>query len=397
MTSLAKRQFGAAFLLAGTAIGSGMISLPMVLAKFGIFGTFITMIAFALLTYFTALIRSDLNLNSHAEASLKDVGNFFECSFVGSLGDFMLKLLSFALLSAYISGESSIIDAALNHSVPNSLIVGIFTLKIALVFLWASKVIVNANRILFIGMFATLIGLIAALLWQTPIKFVPQQSDNISLNEWTTLVPVIFTSFGFQGSIHSMTKFCENDRNLIKNACLWGSVIPAIVYIAWTSAILIVVANTDSAFFNLMLEGKAQDVGSLVRVLSQAASSQSIQIIVWIISGLAILTSIFGVGLALLDIFQREWHVIKLVSIFAVFFVPAVISVVIPNAFIRILNISGIILAIIAIIVPVIISFKMQSRNKVQCKLLLKNKAVMLTVFAIGIAIIMLGVMDIVR
>lgn len=397
MTSLAKRQFGAAFLLAGTAIGSGMISLPMVLAKFGISGTFIVMIAFAVLTYFTALIRSDLNLNSHAEASLKDAGNFFGCSLVGNLGDLMLKLLSFALLSAYISGESSIIGVALNHSVSNLLIVGIFTAVISLIFLWASKAIVNANRILFIGMFATLIGLIVALLWQTPINFVPQQSDNISLNEWTTLVPVIFTSFGFQGSIHSMTKFCENDRNLIKNACLWGSVIPAIVYIAWTAAILVVVANTDPAFFNLMLEGKAQDVGSLVQVLSQAASSQSIQIIVWIISGLAILTSVFGVGLALLDIFQREWHVIKLVSIFAVFFVPAVISVVIPNAFIRILNISGIILAIIAIIVPVIISLKMQSENKVQCKLLLKNKAIMLTVFAIGIAIIMLGVLDILR
>lgn len=397
MNSLTKRQFGAAFLLAGTAIGSGMISLPMVLAKFGISGTFTVMIAFAVLTYFTALIRSDLNLNSHEEASLKDVGNFFGCSFVGNLGDFMLKLLSFALLSAYISGESSIIGAALNHSVPNSLIIGIFTVMITLVFLLASKVIVNANRILFIGMFATLIGLIAALLWQTPINFVPKQSNNISLNEWTTLVPVIFTSFGFQGSIHSMTKFCENDRNLIKNACLWGSIIPAIVYIAWTSAILVVVANTDPAFFNLMLEGKAQDVGSLIQVLSQAASSQSIQIIIWIISGLAILTSVFGVGLALLDIFQREWHVIKLVSIFAIFFVPAAISVVIPNAFIRILNISGIILAIIAIIVPVIISFKMQSGNKVQCKLLLKSKAIMLTIFAIGTTIIMLGVMDMVR
>ena len=36
-----KRQLGAALLLAGTAIGSGMISLPMVLAKFGITPTII--------------------------------------------------------------------------------------------------------------------------------------------------------------------------------------------------------------------------------------------------------------------------------------------------------------------------------------------------------------------
>ncbi len=396
MTSLTKKRRDAAFLLAGTAIGSGMISLPMVLAKFGITGTFFMIIVFSVLTYFTALIRSDLNLNSYAEASLKDVGIFLRCPLVGNLGDFMLKLLSFALLAAYISGESSIIDAALNRNLPNTLTIVTFTLILILIFLLASRVIVRINRILFIGMFTTLIGLVVVLLWQTPLNIIPQQVDNICLSEWTTLVPIIFTSFGFQGSIHSMTKFCKNNQLLVKSACLWGSVIPAIVYIAWTCAILIVVANTNSEFFSLMVEGKAQDVGDLVQVLSQADSTQLIQIIVWIIYVLAILTSVFGVGLASLDIFEREWHVKKLISVCTIFIIPATISVVVPNAFIRILNVSGIILSIIAIIVPIIVSFKMQFKNKLKCKLLLENKAILLTVFAIGVVIIALGLIDLV-
>lgn len=136
MTSLTKKRRDAAFLLAGTAIGSGMISLPMVLAKFGITGTFFMIIVFSVLTYFTALIRSDLNLNSYAEASLKDVGIFFRCPLVGNLGDFMLKLLSFALLAAYISGESSIIDASLNRTLPNTLTIVTFTLILILIFFW---------------------------------------------------------------------------------------------------------------------------------------------------------------------------------------------------------------------------------------------------------------------
>lgn len=396
MTNFTKKR-DATFLLAGTAIGSGMISLPMVLAKFGITGTFFIITVFSVLTYLTALIRSDLNLNSHADASLKDVGKFFGCPLIGSLGDFMLKLLSFALLAAYISGESSIIDAALNHALPKTLIIGIFTLTMILTFLLASQVIVNTNKILFVGMFTILIGLIAALLWQTPFNIIPQQADNIHLNEWTTLVPIIFTSFGFQGSIHSMTKLCKNNRATVKTACLWGSVIPAIVYIAWTCAILVVVINTNPEFFDLMLAGKAQNVGDLVRVLSQAASTQLVQIIVWIISALAILTSVFGVGLALLDIFEREWHVRKLISVCAIFIIPAIISVVVPNAFIRILDVSGIILSIIAIIVPIIISLKMQSENKIKHKLMLENKAILLTVFVVGIAIIALGLIDLIN
>jgi amino acid permease len=55
-----------------------MISLTMVLAKFGIINTIIIMIFFAGLTYITALIRSDLNLNSHnpnnGKKSLKNQG-----------------------------------------------------------------------------------------------------------------------------------------------------------------------------------------------------------------------------------------------------------------------------------------------------------------------------------
>ena len=110
-----KRQFGAAFLLAGTAIGSGMISLPIVLAKFGIFNTCVLMVAFAGLTYLTALIRSDLNLNFHAEATLTEVGAAFNCPKIGKFGDFLLKILSFALMAAYLFGCASIINSFLGN------------------------------------------------------------------------------------------------------------------------------------------------------------------------------------------------------------------------------------------------------------------------------------------
>ncbi|MDE6576341.1 MAG: hypothetical protein K2L24_03020, partial [Opitutales bacterium] len=48
-----QKQLGAIFLLAGTAIGSGILSLPIVLAKFGIVNTCLIMLFFALLTYLT--------------------------------------------------------------------------------------------------------------------------------------------------------------------------------------------------------------------------------------------------------------------------------------------------------------------------------------------------------
>ncbi len=394
-----KKQFGAAFLLAGTAIGSGMISLPMVLAKFGIINTCAIMIFFAALTYLTALIRSDLNLNLHAEATLKEVGRAFDCRWVGIFGNFLLILLHFALMAAYLFGFSSILCSFFGNTASQLVVIALSAIGVALGFLFASHFIINVNKFLFISMFFIFMVLVIDLFFETPINFIPKCAEEIKINEWTTLVPVIFTSFGFQGSIHSMTKFCNNNREMIKNACFWGSIIPAVVYIVWTVAILLVVANTDAHFFQLMLDGKANDVGALVTVLSQAASSKNVQIIVWIVSALAILTSVLGVGLALMDIFQQEWQGISKHKILGiVVFAPAAVSMLVPNAFIRILNVSGVILALIAIVVPVIISLNMQRIGKAtKSPLLLKNKFTILGVFACGIAIIALGILDLIK
>lgn len=200
-----------------------------------------------------------------------------------------------------------------------------------------------------------------------------------------------------QGSIHSVTKFCQNDRIMIRNACAFGCIVTVAIYIVWTTAILMVVANTDATFFQQMVAGKATDVGALVAVLSKAAASQWVQIVVWTVSVFAILTSILGAGLALLDIFEREWRVSKWQTVSIIVFVPAAVSMLIPNAFIKILNVSGVILSLIAIVIPVIISLKMQKLEKLKCELLMKNKILMFGVLTCGIVIIGLGLWDLVR
>lgn len=387
-------RIAATFLLAGTAIGSGMISLPMVLAKFGIIKSCCLMIFFATLTYFTAIIRADLNINFHASATLSECGDHFGCSWAGSFGNFLLKLLIFALISAYTFGLASLLKILFNTSSPNMMILLTSTL-IFLAFILIPELIVNINKFLFTALFCTFLILVLKLFWETDITFVPQQSEVIEISSWTTIVPVIFTSFGLQGSIHSVTKLCNNEKSMIKSACFWGCSIATIVYIIWTVAILLVVANSDPHFFKLMVEGKATDVGELVKILSQATSSQMVHTIIWIVSTLAILTSILGAGLSLIDIFEQEWkQTAKCKIVGFVIFIPALISMLVPNAFIKILNFAGVILACIAIIIPIIISARMRKMNMVKCKLLLDNKILMHCIMICGIAIIILGFWD---
>jgi hypothetical protein len=81
-------------------------------------------------------------------------------------------------------------------------------------------------------------GSIIAMVFNVDFKTIPQSDHIIQISKCCIILPTLFTSFGFQGSLHSLTKFCDNDRKLIKNACLYGSVIPAIVYIAWTFGVM---------------------------------------------------------------------------------------------------------------------------------------------------------------
>jgi tyrosine-specific transport protein len=65
------------------------------------------------------------------------------------------------------------------------------------------------------------------------------------------------------------------------------------------------------------------------------------------------------------------------------------VAIFIPNAFIRVLNFAGIILAIIAIILPIFLYRKMQ---KTTCPI--ANWEISAT-FAVGVIIIVLGIFDI--
>lgn len=389
---LLKTRLGPTLLLAGTAIGSGMLSLPIVLAKFGITYSIIFVGLFAILTYFSALVRSDLNLNTDAAATLMEVGQAFHCPRSGYLGDFLLKLLSFALMSAYLSGGASMLNASWGSILSPTAAIGVFSLLIFLCFLCASKIIVRVNTLLFVGMFTLLILLILGLFIHTPIGNFPWGSNGITSTDITLMIPIIFTSFGFQGSIHSMTKLCQKDRIMIHRACLWGSCIPALVYLVWIIGVLSIISNTHPDFFRQMQAGSPMDVGELMHVLSQAAASEHIILGMEIVSIFAMLTSIFGVGLAMIDLFQRELKIAHGQALLVTVFTPALVAVLVPNAFIKILGISGSILAVIALIVPTFISFHMQKHPQRQAPFV-RSRWLLLILFMSGIGIVYLGIL----
>ena len=362
-----QKRTGSILLIASTCIGSGMIALPMILAKIGIIPSILLMIFTWLLMYFTSLITVELSLQAGKGLPLGKLGKRFSGKIAEIIGTGSFKLLSYALLAVYIYAGSSILQklfsSTLNTEYSFDSIAFLYALAAVILFLFPIKIIDYVNRLLFTSLLVVIailiIGLVSMINWDNLPLFAPDYGD---ISAWQILIPIVFTSFGFQGSCHTLVNYCEKNGIILKRALLWGSFIPMLVYIIWNSSILSLVHNENPSFYNNIINGKV-DVGDLIEELTHIAQWQSIKILTWWISILAIVTSVLGVGIGLFDAIKimipSENRLTRNLSASLITILPAyIVAILIPNAFIQVLSFAGMILVIIAIIMPVYLLHK---------------------------------------
>ena len=364
-----QKKTGAIMLVAGTCIGSGMIALPMILAKIGIIPSIFLMLTMCSIIYYTSLVNLEINLQAGKGITLGELGRKFSGKIAEFIGVSSFKALSYALLSVYIYGGVSIFQKLLasgsGHEYSSYHIANIYALSSVALLLLPIKLLDYVNRFLFTGLLAVvavlLAGLISNIHWNNFPLFNDQYS-NISI--WRTILPVAFTAFGFQVIFHTLTNFCNKDAKMLKSVFLWGSIIPAIVYIIWTCSILIVVHQENPIFYQEMIDGKVE-VGDLIQELSSIAKWPFVQLLIWWISILAIVTSLLGVGMGLCDSIKNmlpekitNLYLRNLLGAIITILPAYILAILIPNAFIIILGFAGMILVVIAVLLPIYLLYK---------------------------------------
>lgn len=366
------KQVGAIMLVAGTCIGSGMIALPMTLAKLGIVPGIILMAALWSVIYYTCLVNLELNLQAGKGMALGALGQNFSGKIAGLIGTGSYMVLSFALLSGYLYGVSSVTqkmllsDGSLGMDFNN--IVSIYALSVIAVFLLPLKYIDYVNRLLFTGLIAVIAVLVISLLSMINWDNLPLFSSKYQeISIWRVIVPVAFTCFGFQVIFHTLTNYCNKDPVMLKRTFFWGSLIPAIVYIIWTVSILGVIYQNHSNFYLQMLYGDV-DVGDLIAALSYISEDPFVKTLVWWISVLAIVTSVLGVGLALFEtireLLPKSGNKFNNLKVAIVTISPAyLVTILIPNAFLAALGFAGMILVVIAILLPIYLLYKIRGKK----------------------------------
>lgn len=356
---ISSKVFGSTLIIAGTTIGAGMLALPIVSAGIGFSVSSLIITALWALMTFTALLMVEIHQYADKSATLYTLSKTYLGAKGKWLASFAMLLLFYALCSAYIAGGGGQFTERVFQlsgvNIPTSLGIIIFTLLIAMVVTIGTSSVDKVNRVLFsikvIAMFIALASL-APNITTSYLVNLPLEQGLIFAS-----IPVIFTSFGFHGSIPSVVQYLDGDTKSLRRVMIVGASIPLIIYIFWQVVTLGVIEQSTLL--------QKSNISGLVAELSHQVNNKHIGTIIGIFADMALLTSFLGVSLGLFQYLGDSLYKTKaskqnpLIALIT-FLPPMGFALFYPQGFILALGYAAIALVILAIFLPVLLAIKVR-------------------------------------
>ncbi|MBF4336387.1 aromatic amino acid transport family protein [Vibrio anguillarum] len=357
--------FGSTLIIAGTTIGAGMLALPLASAGIGFGTSLLIMIALWALMAFTALLMVEIHQYADKDATLHTLAK----QILGQKGkwvaSFAMLFLFYSLCAAYIAGGGAQFTHRLTEfagiEISNPLGTLLFTLLVALVVTIGTSTVDKVNRLLFAGKMVAMIIVLSFLapnVSQSYLLSMPLEQGLI-----VAAIPVIFTSFGFHGSIPAIVNYLDGDTPSLRKAILIGSAIPLIIYIFWQIVTLGVVSQPQ------LVENSG--LSALIVTLGQTVHQSNLSSIIGVFADLALLTSFLGVSLGLFEfmgdtIKKKNIPLHCMAASVITYLPPLVFALFYPQGFIMALGYAAIALTILAIFLPIVMVIKVRSNQVFQ-------------------------------
>ncbi|EEX31859.1 MULTISPECIES: aromatic amino acid transport family protein [Vibrio] len=359
------KVLGSTLIIAGTTIGAGMLALPLASAGIGFTTSLIIMVALWALMAYTALLMVELHQHADASATLHTLAK----QFLGKKGkwvaSFSMLFLFYSLCAAYIAGGGAQFGERISQftgvEISGMTSTVIFTIVVAAVVTIGTGTVDKVNRVLFaiklIAM-AMVLTFLAPNVTESYLLSMPVEQGLV-----VAAIPVIFTSFGFHGSIPAIVNYLDGNTPSLRKAIIVGSSIPLIIYVFWQVVTLGVVSQ-DALVDNQGLSG-------LISTLSTKVHQSGLGQTIGVFADLALLTSFLGVSLGLFeflgDSFNKKKAASSRIVVGAITFVPPMgFALFYPQGFIMALGYAAIALAILAIFLPIMMVKKARVAEETQ-------------------------------
>lgn len=386
------KMLGCILLIAGTAIGAGMLGLPVMTGFAGFFPTLALLFFLWVYMLLTAFLFLEANLAFPGNINLITMASNTLGAWGRAVTWVVYLLLLYSLTAAYLAGSAPMFNDAIKfltghvlprwaNPLPLLVIFGVF------IYLGARPTD-YINRILMLGLI---------LSYCVLVVFLPSHAD-LNLLKHTDAkavffaFPLIITSYGFHIIIPTLTNYMKHDVKKLKISLIIGSVIPLLIYILWEFLVLGTVKLTGSDGLTQMYVTGQSSIGPLVHVINRPWIAKAAIFFAFF----AIITSFIGVTLSLADFLTDGFKIKRnkkgrVIACLLTFLPPLIFVYKFERLFLQALQYAGIFVAILLCILPSLMVWRLPKGGFYKT---FWGKSVLILVILIALGIIALDIAE---
>lgn len=368
------KQIQSILLIVGTAIGGGILALPISTASCGFWGAFCALLITWIFMSFAAFNITQARLSFSGDVDLATMTTTLLGKTMNQIVQFALLILLMALISMYITvGSKWIIELTQTYlDIKLSTLsaqIGFSFLLGAIIYSGLSNLarinqLITGTKIFFLTML--IVSAMPAVQKDYLISFEPQEiPDTLSM---------LLTTFGFSIILPSLAGYLNHNRQSLYKVLAVGTIIILLAYISWELVVFGVIGIDG-----LTQIATSQDKGTgVINQLSTLVTNDSFHKYSFGIMLTAVVTSFLGVGHSLFSYLKdalpgRINHRKSMIAMAIGFLPPLLILQIYPAGIASILSFAGIFVAFILGIVPnlMILSKQYQDRMGPNSRLML--------------------------
>ncbi|KEI34803.1 tyrosine-specific transport protein [Francisella sp. W12-1067] len=358
---------GSIMIIVGTMIGGGILALPIITAKLGfVIGSILIIVIWSIMTY-TAIVISDISCSMPYGSSFKTIAQRYLGQTGGIVASIAFLVLMYFISTAYISAAASSLSTTF-PMLEQKLSALIFVIIFGSIVVLGTRFVDYANR--FFIVLKILVLVVLCLVFNKYIELSNLLESPIDLGiSLVIAIPVFTTSFTSHIIVPALSDYLAKNTKDMKRVIIIGSIIPLILYITWVVTILGVlplhgpISFMTSIFSHIPVT--EANIGDILTTLSHKIKTPVTDIVLHIFTYVAIMTSFLSVNLSLFHfnidtykLYKTKRVISYSIATVLTFGIPLIINQLNPNIFIYAMTCVGLSIAILLMIMPALMAFK---------------------------------------
>lgn len=329
---------GGILLIAATAIGVGMLALPVATGPGGFVPSALIYIACWAFMLCTGLLLLEVCTWMPEDSNLITMASRL-LGRPGKIACWLIYLFLFeTVMIAHMVGGGGIVSEIFSGGVGVVPSMVFYVILFAPIIYLGTRTVDRLNMLMFSGVIITY--LLFLLISASHVDL-----SKLSYHNWGKIwvaIPILFTSFTYQVIIPTLVTYMKRDFKKVRIAIILGSSIPLVVYLIWQVVILGIIPVFGQ---NGLVEAEAAGLNA-VAPLKHFVGSPIVVGIGKAFGFFAMTASYIALALAFFDFLADGLKVKKkgkgkLLLVFLVFLPALLISMVNPNVFLKALGYAG--------------------------------------------------------